>query len=75
MLVAQSLLKEVLPLHLNLYTQWKDGTSRPKLFSATHHPIHAMSTIKSTIELTCFSIAVKSPEWRAAMALEFDAFQ
>ncbi|RWR76373.1 putative polyprotein [Cinnamomum micranthum f. kanehirae] len=59
----------------SMVTRIKDGTRKPKLFSATRHPILAMSAITSATEPTCFSTAVKSPEWRAAMALEFDALQ
>lgn len=33
----------------------------------------ALAAITSLVEPTWLSVAVKSPEWRTAMALEFDA--
>lgn len=45
------------------------------MFSATRHPIHALTAITFVVEPTCFSVAIKSLEWRASMAFEFDALQ
>ena len=54
----------------------KDGTHKHKVYSATRHPLPAAQTVyTSLIEPTCFNVAVKSPDWRAAMALEFVALQ
>lgn len=53
----------------------KDGARKPKVYSITCHPIHAMSTVTTTVECNCFSSAVKSPKWRAIMSLEFDSLQ
>ena len=57
-----------------MVTRIKDGTSKPKLFSATRHPILAMSAITSATEPTCFSIAVKSPEWQLPWPLNLMLF-
>lgn len=62
------------PVH-PMVIRTKDGTRKQKLLSATRHPIITVSNIKSPVEPTCFSIAVKSSEWRAAMSLEFEALQ
>lgn len=58
-----------------MITRTKDGTCKPKFFSPTRHSLHALSAITTAVEPNCFSVAVGSLEWRAAMALEFDALQ
>lgn len=60
------------PVH-HMVTRNIDG--QRKVFSVTRHPIRALTVITSAAEPTCFSVAIKSPDWRAAMALEFDALQ
>lgn len=60
----------------SMVTRNKDGTHRPKVLSITCHPLPiALHAIIYMTKPTCFSMAVKGPEWRAAMALEFDIFQ
>lgn len=59
-----------------MVTRTKDGTQKPKVLSTIRHPLSAaLSVVKTLPEPTCLSMAVKSPEWREAMALEFDAVQ
>lgn len=61
------------PVH-NMVTRTKDGTRKPKVLSTTQHALATVLIVStSVIEPTCFSMAVKRNEWRAAMALEFDA--
>lgn len=55
-------------------TRSRDGTRKPKVLNTTRHPLStALSALSSLYEPACFSMAVKSPEWRATMAHEFDA--
>lgn len=57
-------------------TRSKDGTRKPKILSTTQHPLPtALTAIKSKPKPTCFSLAVKSLEWQAAMTREFDTLQ
>lgn len=59
-----------------MITRSKDGTRKPKVLLTTRHPVPiALSAIQSISEPTCFNTAVKSLEWRATMASEFDALQ
>lgn len=59
-----------------MVTRTKDGTQKPKVLSTIRHPLSvALSVVKTLPEPTCFSMAVQSPEWRKAMALEFDSVQ
>lgn len=55
-------------------TRSRDGTRKPKVFSATHYPVPAcFLALQSDASLTCFSQASKVPEWRASMQDEFNA--
>ncbi|XXG59499.1 hypothetical protein AAC387_Pa04g1573 [Persea americana] len=55
-------------------TQAVDGIFKPKTLNATKHPLPKVFQIALALsEPTCFSQAIKSLEWREAMALEFDA--
>lgn len=61
----------------HMITRSRDGTSKPKVFSATRYPVPAcflaLQSDASFREPTCFSHASKVPEWRAAMQDEFNA--
>ena len=55
-------------------TRAVDGIFKPKTLNATKHPLpKVFQTALAPSEPTCFSQAMKSLEWREAMALEFDA--
>lgn len=62
-----------------MVTRSRTGTLRPKTFPdyktfySTRHPLKALSSVVISVEPSCYSQAVISPEWRAAMGLEFDA--
>lgn len=58
----------------HMITRSRDGTRKPKVFSATHYPVPAcFLALQSDASLTCFSQASKVPEWRASMQDEFNA--
>lgn len=60
-------------LHQRPDIQW---LRLPKIYSSTRHPLqHAFIASKSSVDPTCFTMAMKSLEWRSVMALEFDAIQ
>lgn len=62
-----------------MITRSRTGSSRPKdfsdyqLFYSTRHPLRALSTMVTPLEPTCYTQAAATPDWRAAMGLEFDA--
>lgn len=58
----------------SMRTRSMDGIFRPKTMTATKHPLpKALQTTLAPSEPTSYSHAVKSAEWRATMALKFDA--
>lgn len=60
-----------------MVTRLKDDISKPKKLyvSSRHPPRTAFLMDTSHAEPTCYTMAAKSPKWRAAMAFEFDALQ
>ncbi|KAM0972168.1 hypothetical protein ACFX2A_020331 [Malus domestica] len=65
----------MLPSH-PMVTRTKDGTRKPKSWTdgSIRYPLHhALSVLLTTDEPTCFTQAVRKPEWRAAMTEEINA--
>ncbi|KAJ8644755.1 hypothetical protein MRB53_006503 [Persea americana] len=74
-LPTEPIARPVPPAH-PMVTHSMDGTHKNKIHSVTRLPLHAALTIRtSPIESTSFTMAVKSPEWHTAMALESNALQ
>lgn len=51
-----------------------DSIFKPKTLLVAKHPLTKALQVVSN-EPTCYSQSYKSAEWRASMALEFDALQ
>ncbi len=61
--------------HHLIVTRSKDGTRRPYVLLSTVHALpEALSvTVIMPTKPTCYSQAIRYPEWRATMVVEFDA--
>lgn len=67
--------QQPLPTH-PMVTHSKDATRKPKVYSATRHPLPiALQTQRQAAEPTSYTMAVKSSDWRATTGLEFAALQ
>jgi hypothetical protein len=65
--------------HHPMVTRSQTGHSKPRDFSdykvlfSSKHPLCALTSVSVPAEPTCYSQAMLSPKWRAAMGDEFDA--